>query len=160
MSEYFQMSRGYGPLATGLRFLPWTATPLFIAPLAGALSDKLGARPLMTLGLAMQAAGLAWVALLAGHTASYAEIVVPLVIAGVGISMAIPTMPLAVMGAVAPPDTGTASGVFNMLQRFGGVVAVGLASAVFRFHRPPRTPGRFPQWFPPPLPVSARPLLP
>src|SRR6266851_3552126 len=105
MSQYFQMSLGYGPLATGLRFLPWTATPLFIAPLAGALSDKLGARPLMTLGLAMQAAGLAWVALLAGHTASYAEIVVPLVIAGVGISMAIPTMPLAVMGAVAPPDT-------------------------------------------------------
>jgi MFS family permease len=123
MSQYFQMSLGYGPLATGLRFLPWTATPLFIAPLAGALSDKLGPRPLMTLGLAMQAAGLAWVALLAGHTASYAEIVVPLVIAGVGISMAIPTMPLAVMGAVAPPDMGTASGVLNMLQRFGGVAS-------------------------------------
>jgi len=131
MSQYFQMSLGYGPLATGLRFLPWTATPLFIAPLAGALSDKLGPRPLMTLGLAMQAAGLAWVALLAGHTASYAEIVVPLVIAGVGISMAIPTMPLAVMGAVAPRDMGTASGVLNMVQRFGGVVAVAVASAVF-----------------------------
>jgi hypothetical protein len=60
-----------------------------------------------------------------------AEIVVPLVIAGVGISMAIPTMPLAVMGAVAPRDMGTASGVLNMLQRFGGVVAVAVASAVF-----------------------------
>ena len=131
MSQYFQMSLGYGPLATGLRFLPWTATPLFIAPLAGALADKLGPRPLMALGLAMQAAGLAWVALLAGHTASYAAIVVPLVIAGVGISMAIPTMPLAVMGAVAPRDMGTASGVLNMLQRFGGVVAVAVASAVF-----------------------------
>jgi hypothetical protein len=57
--------------------------------------------------------------------------VVPLVIAGVGISMAIPTMPLAVMGAVAPQDMGTASGVFNMLQRFGGVVAVAVAPAVF-----------------------------
>jgi len=131
MSQYFQMSLGYGPLATGLRFLPWTATPLFIAPLAGALADKLGPRPLMALGLAMQAAGLAWVALLAGHAASYAAIVVPLVIAGAGISMAIPTMPLAVMGAVAPPDMGTASGVLNMLQRFGGVVAVAVASAVF-----------------------------
>src|SRR5260370_21881918 len=43
MSQYFQMSLGYGPLATGLRFLPWTATPLFIAPLAGAPSHKLGA---------------------------------------------------------------------------------------------------------------------
>src|SRR6516164_6608469 len=64
-------------------------------------------------------------------SATYAEIVVPLVIAGVGISMAIPAMPLAVMGAVAPRDMGTASGVLNMLQRFGGVMAVAVASAVF-----------------------------
>src|SRR5713226_7877827 len=155
MSQYFQMSLGYGPLATGLRFLPWTATPLFIAPLAGALSDKLGARPLMTLGLAMQAAGLAWVALLAGHTASYAEIVVPLVIAGVGTSMAIPTMPLAVMGAVAPPDMGTASGVLNMLQRFGGVVAVAVASAVFVSNGHLGTAVSFDNGFRPALLVSA-----
>src|SRR5260370_13314000 len=78
MSQYFQMSLGYGPLATGLRFLPWTATPLFIAPLAGALSDKLGARPLMTLRLPMQAARLAWGALLAGHAAPSTPILVPL----------------------------------------------------------------------------------
>src|SRR5260221_9606673 len=114
----------------------------------------------MTLGLAMQAAGLAWVALLAGHTASYAEIVVPLVIAGVGISMAIPTMPLAVMGAVAPRDMGTASGVFNMLQRFGGVVAVAVASAVFVSHRRLRTPGSFDKGVPPALLLSAGPSLP
>jgi MFS family permease len=149
------MSLGYGPLATGLRFLPWTATPLFIAPLAGALSDKLSARPLMTLGLAMQAAGLAWVALLAGHTASYAELVVPLVIAGVGISMAIPTMPLAVMGAVAPRDMGTASGVLNMLQRFGGVVAVAVASAVFISNGHLGTAASFDNGFRPALLVPA-----
>src|SRR5260221_10236472 len=105
----------------------------------------------MTLGLAMQAAGLAWVALLAGHTASYAEIVVPLVIAGVGISMAIPTMPLAVMGAVAPRDMGTASGVFNMLQRFGGVVAAALAAGLFVSNRRPRSPASLGNRVPPAL---------
>src|SRR5258708_19870812 len=103
MSQYFQMSLGYGPLATGLRFLPWTATPLFIAPLAGALSDKLGARPLMTLGLAMQAAGLAWVALLAGPTAPYPPIVVPLLIPPGGRSLATPPLPLPLLVAVPPP---------------------------------------------------------
>src|SRR5262249_38241871 len=118
------------------------------------VSDKLGPRPLMTLGLAMQAAGLAWVALLADHTASYAEIVVPLVIAGVGISMAIPTMPLAVMGAVAPPDMGTASGVLNMLQRFGGVVAVAVASAVFASNGHLGTAVSFDNGFRPALLVS------
>src|SRR5260370_5825973 len=112
----------------------------------------------MTLGLAMQAAGLAWVALLAGHTASYAEIVVPLVIAGVGISMAIPTMPLAVMGAVSPRDMGTASGVFNMLQRFGGVVAVVVASPRFVSPWPPGPPLTFPKRVPPPLLSPAAPF--
>src|SRR5262249_60027790 len=104
------------------------------------VSDKLGPRPLMTLGLAMQAAGLAWVALLAGHTASYAKTVVPLVIAGVGISMAIPTMPLAVMGAVALRDMGTASGVLNMLQRFGGGVAGAAAPRAVGSPAAPRPP--------------------
>ena len=55
MSQFFQLGLGYSPLATGLRFLPWTATPLLVAPLAGRLVDKVGARPLMVVGMAVQA---------------------------------------------------------------------------------------------------------
>ena len=57
-SQYFQLGLGYGPLATGLRLLPWTATPMLIAPLAGAVADRIGTRPLIAVGLALQAAGL------------------------------------------------------------------------------------------------------
>ena len=74
---------------------------------------------------------------------------VPLVIAGAGISLAIPTMPLAAMGAVAPPDLGTAPGVLTMRQRFGGAVAV--ASAVFAAHRHPGTAASFDNGFRPAL---------
>ena len=63
MSQFFQLGLGYSPLGTGLRFLPWTATPLLVAPVAGRLGDRIGVRPLMSAGMAMQAAGLGWVAL-------------------------------------------------------------------------------------------------
>jgi EmrB/QacA subfamily drug resistance transporter len=131
MSQFFQLGLGYTPLDTGLRFLPWTATPLVVAPIAGRLADRIGARPLMVIGMAMQACGLAWVALEVTAGVSYGELVLPLVIAGVGISMAIPTTPTAALGAVPPGDIGTASGVLNTLQRFGTVFGVVIVAAVF-----------------------------
>jgi EmrB/QacA subfamily drug resistance transporter len=131
MAQYFQLGLGYSPLGTGLRFLPWTLTPLLIAPAAGALADKIGSRPLMVLGLAMQGAGLAWIALGATSTTGYGRFVLPLIIAGVGISMAIPTVPTTALNAVPPADMGKASGVQNTLQRFGAVFGVAIVAAVF-----------------------------
>ncbi len=131
MSQFFQLGLGYSPLATGLRFLPWTATPMLVAPLAGRLVDKIGARPLMVGGMAMQAGGLAWTAIEATSGASYGQLVLPLIIAGVGISMTIPATPTAALDAVPAADLGKASGVQNTLQRFGAVFCVAIGAAVF-----------------------------
>src|SRR5207302_6048765 len=57
VAQYFQSVLGLSPLEAGLRLLPWTATPLIVAPLAGALSDRIGQRPLMVLGMLLQGAG-------------------------------------------------------------------------------------------------------
>ena len=62
VTQEFQFARGYSPLATGLRLLPFFATPMFISPLAGALSDRIGRRPIMVVGLTLQAIGFIWVA--------------------------------------------------------------------------------------------------
>jgi MFS family permease len=131
MSQFFQLGLGYSPLGTGLRFLPWTATPLLVAPVAGRLGDRIGNMPLMAAGMALQAAGLGWTALEVTSGARYSQLVLPLVIAGVGISMAIPTTPTAALGAVSPADMGTASGLQNTLQRFGAVFGVAIVSAIF-----------------------------
>jgi EmrB/QacA subfamily drug resistance transporter len=136
-AQYFQLGLGYSPLTAGLRLLPWTATPMIVAPLAGALADRIGTRPLLTVGLAMQAGGIAWIALLASAgavsagNAGYGRYVVPFIIAGIGISMAIPTVPTAALSAVSPADVGRASGVNNTMQRFGGAFGIALVSAVF-----------------------------
>ncbi len=68
---------------------PWTGTLFVVAPIAGALVDRIGERPLLVGGLALQAAGMAWIALIAEPGLAYGEMIAPLVVAGVGASMAI-----------------------------------------------------------------------
>jgi EmrB/QacA subfamily drug resistance transporter len=131
MSQYYQLVLGYSPFDAGVRFLPWTATPLLVAPLAGRLVDRIGSRPLMVLGLLLQAVGFTLVLLLATATTSYATLAAPLTLAGVGISLVLPSAPAAAFGAVEPRFVGKASGVFNSMQRFGGAFVLAIATAAF-----------------------------
>jgi EmrB/QacA subfamily drug resistance transporter len=130
-SQFFQLAVGDSPLATGLRFLPWTAAPLLVAPLAGALSDRVGARVLIVPGLLLQAAGFAWIVALAGSAGSYARYLAPFIIAGVGVSMAIPATSAAALNAVAPASLGKASAIFNTLRQFGAVFGIAIGTAIF-----------------------------
>jgi EmrB/QacA subfamily drug resistance transporter len=134
VAQYFQFARGYSPLATGVRLLPWLATPMIISPVAGALSDRIGRRQVIVAGLLLQAAGFGWVALTTSASSAILGLVLALVVAGIGISMALPTVPTAVLGSVAPDEMGKASGISNMMQRFGAVFAIAIASSVFAAH--------------------------
>ena len=154
-SQYFQLGLGYSPMSTGLRFLPWTGTPFLVAPIAGLLSDRIGTRPLIVTGLALQALGLGWIARIATAGVGYDQLVLPFVIAGVGVSMALPTTPTAAMSAVAPADMGKASGVINTLQRFGSAFAIALVSAIFAANGRLGTPASVTAGFRPALAVGA-----
>jgi EmrB/QacA subfamily drug resistance transporter len=131
VTEEFQLARHYSPVGAGVRLLPFFATPMFVSPIAGALSDRIGRRPIMVLGLSMLTAGFVWVAWRGSLATSWIELVIALLIAGVGISMALPTVPTAVLSAVAPHEMGKASGINYMAQRFGAVFAIAIGSAVF-----------------------------
>jgi len=130
-AQFFQLGLGYSPVETGIRLLPWTATPLVVAPLAGALSDRLGRRPVMFVGLILNAVGLGWYSLIAGAGAAYFPSILTLAVAGIGLSMALPVTPTAALGAVAMQDIGKASGVNSTLQRFGSAFGVAIVTSVF-----------------------------
>ena len=132
--QEFQFARGYSPVSTGLRLLPFFGTPMIVSPLAGALSDRIGRRPIMVIGLTLQALGFAWVAARGSLSTSWVELVLALLVAGVGVSMALPTVPTAVLSSVAEIEMGKASGISYMSQRFGAVFAIAIASAVFSAH--------------------------
>ena len=154
-AQYFQFVLHYSPLGTGLRFLPWTATVIVVAPAAGMVSDRIGQRPVMATGMLLQGTGLAWLALVATTGVHYTHLILPLLIGGVGVSMAMATTPTAALGAVAPGDIGKASGTTSTLQRFGGVFGIAIASAVFAANGHLGTPASFAAGFRPAVAVAA-----
>jgi len=130
-AQFLQTGLGHDPLEAGLRLVPWTATLFFVAPLAGALADRIGERPLVAGGLALQAVGMAWLALIAEPGLAFTEMLAPSIVTGLGASAAIPTSANAVVGAVSIDAVGKAAGANGMLRELGGVFGIAVAVAVF-----------------------------
>jgi EmrB/QacA subfamily drug resistance transporter len=109
LSQFFQAAQGLGPFEAGLRTLPWTAMPMFVAPVAGLLSDRIGSRPLMVTGLALQSIAIAWLAAVSSPTTPYAELIAPFILAGTGMALVFAPSANAVLTSVRPPEAGQAS---------------------------------------------------
>jgi EmrB/QacA subfamily drug resistance transporter len=131
LAQFFQAAQGYSPLEAGLRTLPWTAMPIFVAPLAGLLSDRIGSRPLMAAGLALQAGGLAWLAVVTEPNVAYGTLVPAFVMAGAGMALVFAPAANAVLSSVRLEEAGQASGATNAIREVGGVLGVAVLATVF-----------------------------
>jgi EmrB/QacA subfamily drug resistance transporter len=131
LAQFLQTVQGHSPLGAGLRVLPWTAMPMIVAPIAGALSDRIGGRPLMAGGLALQAIGLGWLAAVSTPTVPYTELVIPFILSGTGMAMFFAPVANVVLSAVRPEEEGKASGANNAIREVGGVFGVAVLASVF-----------------------------
>jgi EmrB/QacA subfamily drug resistance transporter len=131
LAQFFQVTQGLSPLEAGLRTLPWTAMPMFVAPIAGLLSDRIGSRPLMATGLALQAIAIGWLAEVSSPTVPYGDLVIPFILAGTGMALVFAPTANAVLNAVRPEEAGQASGATNAIREVGGTLGVAVLASVF-----------------------------
>src|SRR5881398_3071771 len=131
LAQFFQTVQGYSPLGSGLRILPWTAMPMIVAPIAGALSDRIPASRIIGTGLALQALGLAWIAAVSTPTTPYSDLVAPFAISGIGMGMFFAPIANVVLSAVRGEEEGQASGANNAVRELGGVLGVAVLASVF-----------------------------
>jgi EmrB/QacA subfamily drug resistance transporter len=155
LAQFFQTAQGYSPLAAGLRTLPWTAMPIIVAPFAGLLSDRIGSRPLLATGLALQATAIAWLAVILSPGVSYTLLVVPFVLAGTGMALVFAPASNAVLGSVAPAEAGQASGATNAIRELGGVLGIAVLASVFSAYGSYASPSLFAAGLTAALPVGA-----
>lgn len=155
VAQFLQTAQGYSPLQAGLRMVPWTATLFVFAPIAGRLISRTGERALIVGGLAVQALGLVWLRAVVDPDVAFVAMIVPFVLAGAGISMAMPAAQNSVLSAVDRSDVGKASGTYNMLRFLGGAFGIALSTTVFGANGDFATPTAFTSGFAAVLGTSA-----
>src|SRR3954452_19153731 len=131
LAQFFQVTQHMSPLEAGLRTLPWTGMPMLVAPIAGLLSDRIGSRPLMVAGLALQAVAIGWLASVSTPTVAYSALVIPFILAGTGMALVFAPTANAVLNAVRPQEAGQASGATNAIREVGGTLGVAVLASVF-----------------------------
>ncbi len=131
LAQFFQTVQGYSPLGSGLRILPWTAMPMIVAPIAGALSDRISPSRIIGTGLALQAIGLGWIAAVSTPTTPYADLVLPFALSGIGMGLFFAPIANLVLGTVRSVEEGQASGANNAVRELGGVFGVAVLASVF-----------------------------
>jgi EmrB/QacA subfamily drug resistance transporter len=139
LAQFFQTVQGYSPLGSGLRILPWTAMPMIIAPIAGALSDRIPASRIIGTGLALQAIGLGWIAAVSTPTTPYIDLVLPFAVSGMGMGMFFAPIANVVLSSVRKVEEGQASGANNAIRELGGVFGVAVLASVFAHYGGYRT---------------------
>jgi EmrB/QacA subfamily drug resistance transporter len=132
LMQYLQGPLGYSALQAGLRTLPWTAMPMVVAPIAGAITDRVGGGRLMAAGLTLQAVALGWIAAIATVDLGYGSLVPPLVVAGIGMGLVFAPTSAVVLGSVRPDEYGKASGANNTVREVGGALGIAVLVTVFQ----------------------------
>src|SRR3954454_6711120 len=105
--------------------------PMFVAPVAGALSDRIGGARIMGIGLVLQASGLATIAAISAPTTPYWQLVAPFMVSGLGMAMFWAPVANVVLGAVRPQEEAQASGAQNAIRELGGVFGVAVLATVW-----------------------------
>jgi MFS family permease len=131
LAQFLQFVQHYSPFAAGLRVLPWTAMPMVVAPVASALAGRFGGRPVLTAGLALQATGLGWLALVTTSTVPYSQLWMAFVVSGVGMALFFVPLANVLLGSVRPQEEGVASGTNSAFREIGGVLGIAALGAVF-----------------------------
>ncbi|MBV9097325.1 MAG: MFS transporter [Frankiaceae bacterium] len=134
LAQFLQTVQHYQPLSAGLRTLPWTGMPIVVSPLAGLLADRIGGKPVVFVGLVLQATGLAWLAAISSPTVPYAQLVPAFIVSGIGMAMFFAPVATMVLGTVDRSEEGIASGATNALRELGGVFGVAVLASVFSAH--------------------------
>lgn len=147
MAQFQQVALGAGPLIAGLRLLPWGVAVILGARCAAGFTKRFGDACSIVFGLVVQAAGLGWIALIADPGMVYAEMILPMILTGAGFAVAVTIAQKTVIGAVAIPDIGKASGTLSTIRQLGGAFGVALTVAAFGRAGSHATPMAFSQGF-------------
>ena len=132
LTIYFQSVLGFSALKAGLTMAPASLVSMFVAPVAGRMTDKIGGKFIHMSGLILFGAGMGWIALIARPGASWPVFLAPLIVAGLGMGGIFAPMVTVAMRDIEPRMAGAASGVLNTVRQIGLVIGTAAVGALLQ----------------------------
>jgi EmrB/QacA subfamily drug resistance transporter len=129
--QFLQIVQGHTPLEAGVMTMPWTMAPMVVAPLAGFIAPRVGTRILIVIGLALQSAGVFWIAATTTIDVAYTTLVPAFVLAGIGMGLVFSPISTAVLATMRGEDHAKASGTNSTLREIGVALGIAVLTAVF-----------------------------
>jgi EmrB/QacA subfamily drug resistance transporter len=130
LTLFVQEVLGFSALEAGLTFLATAGTAVITAAGAQALTTKIGAKPVMAVGLALLGAGAVVYTQLPVDATFVSDLLLGYVLVGVGIPMAFIPVSISALAGVEAHEAGLASGLINTSQQIGGAIGVAVASTI------------------------------
>jgi MFS family permease len=143
LTLFVQQIQGASPLEAGLKTMPWTGMIMIVAPFAGTLAGRIGGRPVVLTGMALQTAALLWIGAIAHAATPYPELLPAFILGGIGMGLTFPPLSSVVINSIAPSLEGQASGAYNSIRELGGVFGIAVLGAVFQHVASLPTSGSF-----------------
>jgi EmrB/QacA subfamily drug resistance transporter len=132
MTVFLQGALGMTPLEAGLTMMPMSLMLMFVAPVSGRLSDRIGARWILTTGIALVAVGILFITSQVSATTNWRTLLPALVITGTGMGMTFAPMTAAAMSQVPPRISGSASGILNTSRNIGQLLGIAVLGSILQ----------------------------
>jgi EmrB/QacA subfamily drug resistance transporter len=129
---FLQSDLGFSALKAGLAMAPASVISMFVAPVAGRMTDKIGGKYILMTGLILFGGGMGWLALIASPTSSWQSFLAPLIVAGFGMGCVFAPLITTAMRNIQPQMAGAASGVLNTVRQVGLVIGTAAVGALLQ----------------------------
>jgi EmrB/QacA subfamily drug resistance transporter len=132
LTIYLQAALGFSALKAGLTMAPASLVSMFVAPVAGRMTDRIGGKLILFAGLALFAGGMGWTGFIASASSTWLDFLPGLAIAGVGLGCTFAPMTTTAMRSVQPMMAGAASGMLNTVRQVGAVIGTAAIGALLQ----------------------------
>ncbi len=132
LTIYLQSALGFSALKAGLTMAPASLVSMFVAPVAGRMTDRIGGKLILVSGLLLFAGGMGWVGAVASASSTWQDFLPGLAIAGIGLGCTFAPMTTTAMRSVQPMMAGAASGMLNTVRQVGAVIGTAAIGALLQ----------------------------
>jgi EmrB/QacA subfamily drug resistance transporter len=130
LTLYMQQVLGYGPMKTGVAYLPVAGGAIVTSAIAAQLVTRIGVKPVLLIGMISLTAGLLYFTQVSVGGSYLGDLLPGFLLVAVGLGFSFVPISIAALAGIQPAEAGLASGLINTSQQIGGALGIAALSTI------------------------------